>query len=109
MLAYANFLNHLEVEFVKIHHLHVVQGTALAQAYLADPFPTLDFPSWVSLVCDFLERLSSRIVVQRLFGWAPETEVLAPRWGLSRTEIKQGILSELERRDTRQGKLAPIA
>jgi radical SAM protein (TIGR01212 family) len=103
MLAYAGELNRLRVEFVKVHHLQVVRETALGREYEAKSFPTFTCEEWTALVCDFLERLSPEIVVQRLFGWAPEQGVLAPRWNRSKAAILRGIHDELERRGSRQG------
>jgi len=104
MLAYADYLNQLPINFLKIHHLHVVRHTALGREYLANPFPTFRYEEWIELVCDFLERLSPAIVVQRLYGWTPDQELIAPRWDKSKAVILRDIQSELERRDSRQGK-----
>jgi uncharacterized protein len=104
MLGTAEVLNRLDVDFVKIHHLHVVRRTALAKSYAKEPFLTFSCPEWTTLVCDFLERLSPKIVVQRLFGWAPAGDLVAPRWDLSKAEVLQGIRQELEMRDSWQGK-----
>ena len=102
-LAYAGFLNQVKPDFVKLHHLHVVQGTSLARSYMEQPFPLFSFVEWVEFICDFLERLSPEIVVQRLFGWAPEDFLLAPKWGKSKAEIRRAVVAELERRDSCQG------
>jgi radical SAM protein (TIGR01212 family) len=103
-LAYAKVLNELKVDFVKLHHLHVVTGTRMAKDYLRKPFPLFDFQGWVEFVCDFLERLEPRIIVQRLFGWAPDEHLLAPLWRKSKAEILYAIAGELKRRDSWQGK-----
>jgi radical SAM superfamily enzyme len=108
-LAYAGFLNQLEPDFVKLHHLHVVRGTQLAKSYETNPFPVYEFKQWVEFLCDFLERLKSEIVVQRLFGWAPDDDLIAPRWRKSKAEIREAIVAELEKRDSWQGKLASRA
>lgn len=105
MLAYPGELNRLAIDFVKIHHLHVVRHTALGREYESKPFWTFSYDEWIPFVCDFLERLSPGVVVQRLFGWAPGADVLAPHWNRSKAEILRDIRRELERRDSRQGKL----
>ena len=103
-LRYADFLNQLGVDFVKLHHLHIVRGTPMEKEYCDRPFPVYDFDEWVEFVCDFLERLSPEIVVQRLYGWVPEDQLVAPRWDKSKAEILQAILHELETRGSWQGK-----
>jgi len=103
MLAYADYLNALAIDFLKIHHLHVVRHTALGREFLANPFKTFGYFEWIELVCDFLERLSPAVVVQRLYGWAPDGDLIAPRWDKSKAEILRDIELELERRDSFQG------
>lgn len=103
-LAYAQVLNQLKPEFVKLHHLHIVKGTALERDYANSPFPVFGFHEWVEFICDFLEQLNPEIILQRLFGWAPDTHLVAPRWRKSKADILRAILRELEQRDSWQGK-----
>lgn len=104
MLAYPGVINELGIDFLKIHHLHVVKNTPLARHYAERPFPTFSLRQWIELVCDFLERLSPRIVIQRLYGWAPEADLIAPRWDRKKAEILLAVARELKRRDSWQGK-----
>lgn len=104
MLEYSPLINSLGVQFLKIHHLHVVRGTRMALDFRRKPFPTFSLEQWVDLVCDFLEHLDPTIVIQRLFGWAPDEHLIAPRWGRTKAEILLAIHRELERRDSWQGK-----
>jgi uncharacterized protein len=102
-LSYVEVLNRLDIQFVKIHHLHVVKATQLANEFERKAFFTFSEADWVEFVCDFLERLRPEIVVQRLFGWAPEADLIAPRWKRTRAEMLLAIENALERRNTRQG------
>lgn len=104
MLQSAQVLSSLPIDFVKIHHLHVVKATRMAVEYLRKPFPTFSFQEYADLLCDYLEILSPRICVQRLFGLAPEEMVLAPHWKLSKDEAIRKLRQHMERRDTWQGK-----
>ena len=103
-MAYEEVLNRLDVDFVKLHHLHIVEGTQLAKEFRNRPFPVYEFDEWVVFICDFLEKLKPEIVVQRLFGWVPDHVLIAPRWQKSKADILLAISAELERRDTWQGK-----
>ncbi|QWV97062.1 TIGR01212 family radical SAM protein [Geomonas nitrogeniifigens] len=103
MLSGAEFLNRAGVDGVKIHLLHVMRGTRLADLYQAGEVPLLDRDSYVGLVCDFLERLEPRIVVQRLTGDGNRKDLIAPLWSLAKFEVLNCIDHELERRKTRQG------
>ncbi|WP_136524479.1 TIGR01212 family radical SAM protein [Geomonas ferrireducens] len=103
MLSGAEFLNRCGVDGVKIHLLHVMRGTRLAEMYREGQVPLLDRDSYVGLVCDFLERLDPGIVVQRLTGDGNRKDLIAPLWSLAKFEVLNCIDHELERRKTRQG------
>ncbi|GFO70852.1 TIGR01212 family radical SAM protein [Geomonas limicola] len=103
MLAGAEFLNAAGVDGVKLHLLHVMRGTRLAEEYQAGRVPMLDRDGYVGLVCDFLERLDPNIVVHRLTGDGNRADLIAPLWSLKKFEVLNCIDHELERRGTRQG------
>jgi hypothetical protein len=104
MLESARVVSLHPIDFIKIHHLHVVKGTQLAAEYRKRPFPTFSFEEYAELLCDYLETLSPRVCVQRLFGLAPEEMLVAPRWNLSKDEVIVKLKHWMERRDCWQGK-----
>jgi uncharacterized protein len=101
----AQILSGKGVDFLKIHHLHVVRGTLMAQQFGGKPFPLLSLEDYADLVVDFLERLNPEVWVERLFGSAPEKQLIGPHWGKSKAEIQRFIEKRFEGRDTYQGKL----
>jgi uncharacterized protein len=105
MLAMAGAINEAKVDYLKLHHLHVVKHTAMAREYAMKPFRLLGYEEYLDLVVDFLERLDPRIRIQRLFGLALESELVAPQWGKTKAEIQYAIECRLEQRDAWQGKL----
>ena len=105
-LAMPEAINRLGLDAIKIHHLHVVRGTALARQFAEKPFYVFDFPSWVDMVIKFIERLDSSIIIERLYGEAPHDLLIAPHWNLSKAEILHAIDQEMRQRNTFQGRLA---
>jgi uncharacterized protein len=103
MLAGAGVLNDLGVDGVKIHLLHVMEGTKLADDYLSGKVRVMERDDYVGLVCDFIERLEPAIIVQRLTGDGNRDHLIAPLWSLQKFEVLNTIDSELERRGSRQG------
>lgn len=103
MLAMADELNRLKVDGVKLHLLHVMKGTLLAEMYQRGEVALLERDDYVGLVCDFLERLDPAILVHRLTGDGGHDTLVAPRWSLKKFEVLNLIDTELERRDTWQG------
>jgi uncharacterized protein len=103
MLAGADFLNAAGVDGIKLHLLHVMRGTRLAEMYQEGAAPVMDRDQYVGLVCDYLERLDPSIVVQRLTGDGNRQDLIAPLWSLQKWEVLNCIDHELKRRGTRQG------
>lgn len=103
-LSMADELSHLPLEFLKIHHLQVVKDTPLEIIYRENPFHVFGYEEYLDFVTDFIERLSARIVLQRLFATAPDSILIAPQWGKSRQEILRDIEKRLEGKNTYQGK-----
>jgi radical SAM protein (TIGR01212 family) len=104
MLSTADELSGLPVEFLKIHQLQVIKDTPLEIIFKENPFHVFEYQEYLEFAADFIERLSPRIVLQRLFATAPDGILIAPQWGKSRQEILRDIEEKLELRDTYQGK-----
>jgi radical SAM protein (TIGR01212 family) len=103
MLATAQALAQLPVQAVKIHNLHVVRDTPLEAMYRAGTVRLFEQEEYVSVVCDFLERLPPSMVIQRLQGDAPPDYLVAPAWCLDKHGVLAAIQAELQRRGTWQG------
>ncbi|MDD5285439.1 MAG: TIGR01212 family radical SAM protein [Desulfuromonadaceae bacterium] len=103
MLAMAGELNRLGVDGVKLHLLHVMNGTRLAEMYGRGEVLLLERDEYVGLVCDFLELLDPRILIHRLTGDGGHDKLVAPLWSLKKFEVLNLIDAEMERRGTRQG------
>jgi radical SAM superfamily enzyme len=89
---------------VKIHHLHVVRGTGLAAEYARQPFRVLEYEEYLDLLCDFVELLDPRIVIERMFGEAPFGLLVAPNWNRDKNDLMRDIQRKFEERDVMQGK-----
>ncbi|MGD8468277.1 MAG: TIGR01212 family radical SAM protein [Desulfobacterales bacterium] len=104
MLHTAKTLSALHIDGVKLHLLYVVKGTPLEALYLQGDFECLQQDAYVNLVCDFLERIPSEMVVQRLTGDPHPAELVAPAWALNKSETLEQIRLTLAKRDSWQGK-----
>lgn len=102
----ARILARLPIDGIKLHLLYVVKGTKLENMYHQGLYRCLDQTEYVEQVCDFLERLPSRLIIQRLTGDPHRNELVAPLWSLEKSQTLQMIKKTLEERDTWQGKLA---
>jgi radical SAM superfamily enzyme len=66
----------------------------------------LGYEEYLDLLCDFVERLDSRIVIERMFGEAPFGLLVAPNWRRTKNELVRDITRIFEERDVRQGSRA---
>ncbi len=99
----ARVVSDLPLEYLKLHHLQVVKGTALAREYFDSPFRVFTFGEWVELVSDFLELLRPDIAIARMSGSAPPHMLIVPQWGRKKhPEVKQQVMNTLLARGTRQ-------
>ncbi len=105
ILATPAMLNDLGIDALKIHNLHIVRNSPLAEYYTQNPFPLFTEQEWIILMSDFLERLRPEIVIERLCGEAKSGTLIAPVWNLSKGEVINGIRDELARRGAWQGRL----
>ncbi|MBI2027189.1 MAG: TIGR01212 family radical SAM protein [Deltaproteobacteria bacterium] len=97
-------LAQMPIHGIKIHLLHVIKKTALAQQYIQGliTLPTQD--EYVQTVCNFLEILPPSLIIHRLTGETSADEMIAPLWALQKASVIRGIQAELERRQSYQGK-----
>jgi radical SAM protein (TIGR01212 family) len=103
MLAMADELNRLGVDGVKLHLLHVMKGTRLAEMYGRGEVEVMGRDDYAGLICAFLEKLNPHILIHRLTGDGGHDNLIAPLWSLKKFEILNLIDAELERRGTQQG------
>ncbi len=101
----AQTLNRLPISNVKLHNLHVLSNTPLADIYKQGQFAPLGLQDYSSRVILFLQHLSPEIAVQRLSAVASRwDELLAPDWTRNKLKTAQFIADELNTRGAWQGK-----
>ncbi|HEB56051.1 MAG TPA: TIGR01212 family radical SAM protein [Gammaproteobacteria bacterium] len=93
----------LGVEGLKIHPLHVVKGTRLANEWRRNEFTPIGLQDYVQLVADMVEQTPAEIIYHRLTGTAAESILLAPGWCSMKWRVLNGIAAELQRRGSYQG------
>ena len=104
MLKYVDELNRFsKINFVKFHHLHIVEGSILGVKYKRNPFKLFSIEEYTDLLCEILPKLRPDIVIQRLFGLSDLEMLIAPNWNLKKSQIQHFIDSEIEKRNIVQG------
>jgi len=105
MLDGARFLSALPIHALNLHQLQMVRGTLMARDWQRNPqdAPLLGKEECISLLADFIERLSPRIWLQRVGSGVPPSQKLAPEWNLRLSELAPRLSAELARRGSWQG------
>lgn len=104
MLETARTVSELSPHSIKIHLLHVLKGTALAEDYLCGKFNTLGLSEYVNIVCDQLELISPNICIERLTGDGSADDLISPLWSRKKFVVMNEIDKEMRRRGSWQGK-----
>ncbi len=103
MLETAKEVAKLHPKFLKIHLLHVLEGTVLAEQYQKGEFSVLSLADYVRIVCDQLEILPQDMVLGRVTGDGPADSLIAPLWSKKKLVVMNEIDKELVRRGSYQG------
>lgn len=106
MLDTASELGKLPMQGIKIHSLHILEGTRLADSYRRERFSLLTMEEYIELVADILEILPPDMIVHRLMGDGPSADVIGPSWTRNKWEVLNGIDREMEKRGSYQGSKA---
>lgn len=88
---------------LKLHPLHVVKGTQLANEWRRGEYTPLELEDYVRTTADLIERTPPEVVYHRITGTAPANLLLAPAWCAGKWPVVNAVVAELERRGSRQG------
>ena len=104
MMETARTLSQLDIQGVKIHLLHLLRGTKMAERYAEGAFSLMEMSDYVNLVCDQLEVLPPEVVIHRLSGDGKREALIGPMWSLKKWELLNAIDDTMAARDSWQGK-----
>ena len=103
MLETIKYVNNLDIQGIKIHMLHVIKNTKLAEMYEKEHFHILTKEEYVDIVCDELEILRPEIVINRITGDPNPNELIEPKWLIKKFGVLNEIDKEMVRRNSYQG------
>ncbi|MGN0479226.1 MAG: TIGR01212 family radical SAM protein [Hominenteromicrobium sp.] len=105
MLETARALADLRPDAVKIHLLHVICGTKLAELYESGCYTPLTLEEYTDIVVRQLELLPPETVIERITGDGDKARLLAPLWSRDKIRVLGTIDQKMARRNTWQGRL----
>lgn len=98
------YLNSLDIQGIKLHLLHVLEGTDLAEYYRKFHFPLPSMEEYFSLLGSCLSALRPEIVIHRLTGDGPKSLLIAPLWTGNKRLVLNRMQAYFKEHDIWQGK-----
>ena len=104
ILETMNYLNHMDIQGIKLQLLHVLRGTDLAADYEKGLFKTYEREEYLALLIDCLEHLDPDIVIHRITGDGPKDLLIAPLWASRKREVLNLLHHRMKEEQSFQGK-----
>ena len=98
-----NFLNHHNIQGLKIHSTYVVKNTVLSDLYEKGEYEPISFDDYMECLVYILTHISPDIVVHRISGDSPKDLLVAPSWCLHKKWVMNGLNHMLPERGLWQG------
>ncbi len=96
----------LGTQGLKLHPLHVVKGTRLANDWRRGEYQPLPLADYVEIAADLVSATPPEVAWHRLTGTASREILLAPLWCAEKWRVLNAIAHELQRRDESQRRVA---
>lgn len=94
----------LHPDQVKLHLLHVIKGTILAEMYVSGEYTTMTQEAYTQAVAKALTLLPPDTVIARLTGDGAPDSLIAPEWSRRKTAVVNDVDKILFQKDLYQGK-----
>lgn len=105
MLETAKTVGSLHPDGIKIHLLHIIRGTKLAEMYENGDYTPLSKEDYVDIVVKQLEYIPPETVIERITGDGDKTKLIAPLWSMDKISVLGSIDVKQKETDSFQGKL----
>lgn len=103
MLETAKVVATLRPQGVKIHLLHVTEGTPLAEIWRQGDYIPMEKEEYISLTAEQIRYFPAETVMERLTGDGDKRYLLAPKWSMDKISVLGGIDKVLAGLDAVQG------
>ena len=98
------YLNHQDIQGIKLQLLHVLRGTDLASDYEKGLFCTYERDEYISLVISCLEHLRPDMVIHRITDDGPKDLLISPLWASRKREVLNLLHHQMKENHNYQGR-----
>lgn len=103
MVQTARYIGQSGVDGIKLHLLHVLTGTDLADDYAAGKFEAMTLDAYLSVLEDCLRVLPRGMVIHRMTGDGAKRSLIAPLWSADKKRVLNAINRRFLSDDLEQG------
>lgn len=103
MVETARVMARQPLDGIKIHNLHVIEGTEMAHQHRRKPFRLLGEQEYLHLLTDFLQELPPKMPVMRINTDTPNKDLVAPHWHIEKGQLRRSLETLMHQLDVRQG------
>lgn len=103
MIESARAVGRLRPHCIKLHLLHVLKNTRLADMYARGEFELMTREAYVRTIVNQLEVIPEETIIQRLTGDGGRSSLIGPEWSLKKFVVLNEIDKLMVRLDTYQG------
>ena len=103
MVQTARYIGQSGVDGIKLHLLHVLAGTDLADDYAAGKFDAMTLDAYLSVLEDCLRVLPRGMVIHRMTGDGAKRSLIAPLWSADKKRVLNAINRRFLSDDLEQG------
>ena len=99
----------LGVDGLKLHPLHVVKGTQLANEWRRGEYQPLQLDEYIDIATDLIRHTPPEVIFHRVTATAAPRILLAPDWCSKKWLVLNRITDELQRQSRKLHHPAPLA
>ena len=103
MVETSRYIGSSGADGIKLHLLHVLEGTDLADHWREGQFKTLEMEEYIDILESCLRVLPKQMVIHRLTGDGAKKDLLAPLWSADKKRVLNAINAAFKRDDVVQG------
>ena len=93
----------LPIDAIKLHNLHVIKNTKLADEYKKTPFPLYSEHEYSEVLLELLPYIPDHIPLIRLTTDTQESMLIAPHWAMSKGQFRKHLSKQMRARGIAQG------
>ena len=105
MIETIKYLNQFNLSGIKIHMLHILKNTPLADIFQNQPFKVLSKDEFIEITVEQLRYLKPHVVVHRITGDPDKNDLIEPAWVLKKFVVLNDIDKLMRKNKYYQGDL----